>query len=96
MRTGQPQLLPTVNERERVSLNAAVNAHCSTHVYLHETDCVNAQSTKVLYEQLVAAHPEGPPICVICENARYDCNRKLVEWLMDKLLRRFCCSIRPT
>lgn len=47
-RTGQPRPLPTVSGRERVNWNAAVNAHCPTQVHLHETACVNAQSTKAL------------------------------------------------
>jgi transposase len=49
-------------------------------------DCVNAQSTKALYEKLLAAHPEGQPIYVICDNARYYRNRELAEWLTDKPL----------
>ena len=85
-RTGQPRPLPTVSGRERVNLNAAVNAHCPTQVHLHETDCVNAQSTKALYEKLLAAHPDGPPIYVVCDNARYYRNRELTEWLHDKPL----------
>ena len=85
-RTGQPRPLPTVSGRERVNLNAAVNAHCPTQVHLHETDCVNAQSTKALYEKLLAAHPDGRPIYVVCDNARYYRNRELAEWLQDKPL----------
>lgn len=85
-RTGQSRPLPTVSGRERVNLNAAVNAHCPTQVHLHETTCVNAQSTKALYEKLLAAHPEGQPIYVICDNARYYRNRDLAEWLRDKPL----------
>lgn len=85
-RTGQPRPLPTVSGRERVNLNAALNAHCPTQVHLHETDCVNAQSTKALYEKLLAAHADGPPIYVICDNARYYRNRELSEWLADKPL----------
>jgi hypothetical protein len=85
-RTGQPRPLPTVSGRERVNRNAAVNAHCPTQVHLHETDCVNAQSTKTLYEQLLAAHADGPPLYVICDKARYSRNRELAEWLTDKPL----------
>ena len=70
--SGKERLLLMVSGRERVNLNAALNAHCSTQVQVHldETDCVNAQSTQRLYEQLPAAHPEGP-VYVICDNARY-------------------------
>ena len=87
-RTGQPRPLSTVSGRERVNLNlnAAVNAHYPTQVHLHETACVKAQSTKVLYERLLAAHPDGRPIYVICDNARYYRNKDLTVWLQGKAL----------
>ena len=85
-RTGQPRPLPTVSGRGRVNLNAALNAHCPTQVHLHETDCVNAQSTKALYEKLLAAHTGGQPIYVVCDNARYYRNKELTRWLQDKSL----------
>ncbi|WP_151086484.1 IS630 family transposase [Hymenobacter baengnokdamensis] len=82
---GAQRPLPTVSGRERVNLNAALNAHCPTQVYVHETACVNAQSTKALYEQLLAAHP-SQPIYVVCDNARYYKNQELTQWLADKPL----------
>ena len=85
-RTGQSRPLPTVSGRERLNLNAAVNAHCPTQMHLHETDCVNAQSTKALYEKLLAAHADEPPLYVICDNDRCYRNRELAEWLADKPL----------
>lgn len=78
--------LPTVSGRERVNLNAALNAHAPTQVYVHETGCVNAQSTRQLYEQLLAAHPDGRPIYVVCDNARYYKNHELAQWLRGKPL----------
>lgn len=85
-RTGQPRPLPTVSGRARVNLNAAVNAHCPTQVHLDPTDCVNAQSTKALYEKIVAAHPGEQPIYIICDNARYYRNKALSEWLQGQRL----------
>ena len=75
---------PTVSGRERVNLNAALNAHCPTQVHVQESAWVNAQSTRRLYEQLLAAHPDGPPIYVVCDNARYYKNKELTAWLADK------------
>jgi len=43
---GQERSLLTVSGRERVNLNAALNAYEPTQVLLDETTCVNAQSTK--------------------------------------------------
>ena len=83
--TGKERPLLTVSGRERVNLNAALNAHAPTQVHLDETDCVNAQSTQRLYEKLLAAHPQGP-VYVVCDNARYYKNKALAEWLTDKRL----------
>ncbi len=81
---GQERPLLTVSGRERVNLNAALNAYAPTQVLLDETSCVNAQSTKRLYEQLLAAHPDKARIYVICDNARYYKNKELRAWLADK------------
>lgn len=51
---------------------------------LDETSCVNAQSTRRLYEQLLAAHPDKTRIYVVCDNARYYKNKDLRQWLADK------------
>ena len=74
-----------VSGRERVNLNAALNALLPTQVHLDETDCVNAQSTQRRYQKLLDAHPNGP-VYVICDNARYYKNKDLTAWLADKRL----------
>lgn len=84
-RSGPPRLLATVSGRARVNLNAALNAVRPTQVLLDETERVNAQSTQRLYEQLLAAHPEGP-IYVVCDNATYYRNQDLRQWLADQRL----------
>jgi len=81
---GHERPLLTVSGRERVNLNAALNAYDPTQVLLDETSCVNAQSTKRLYEQLLAAHPDKARIYVVCDNARYYKNKELRAWLADK------------
>jgi len=81
---GKERPLLTVSGRERVNLNAALNAYAPTQVLLDETSCVNSQSTRRLYEQLLLAHPDKARIYVICDNARYYKNKDLREWLADK------------
>ena len=81
---GHERPLLTVSGRERVNLNAALNAYDPTQVLLDETSCVNAQSTRRLYEQLLATHPDKARIYVVCDNARYYKNKELREWLADK------------
>lgn len=83
--TGKERPLLAVSGRERVNLNAALNAVVPTQIHLDETDCVNADSARRLYEQLLAAHPDGP-VYVICDNARYYKNKALAAWLADKRL----------
>ena len=83
---GVPRPLLTVSGRDRVNLNAALNAGDPTQVVLDETDCVNAQSTQRLYEKRLAAHPTPGPIYVICDNARYYKNKALRAWLADQPL----------
>ncbi|WP_157886839.1 transposase [Hymenobacter sp. PAMC 26628] len=74
---------PTVSGWERVNLNAGLNACEPTQVLLVETDCMNAQSTLRLYEQLLTAHPDKERIFVVCDNARYYNNKELRQWLAD-------------
>ncbi len=83
--TGKERPLLTVSGRERVNLNAALNAFVPTQVHVDETACVNAQSAQRLYQKLLAAHPQGP-IYVICDNARYYKNKELNSWLADQRL----------
>ena len=82
-RKGEERPLLTVSGRERVNLNAALNAVVPTQVHVDETDCVNAESAQRLYEKLLLAHPEGP-VYVVCDNARYYKNKALAAWLADK------------
>jgi len=84
-RKGDKRPWLTVSGRERVNLNAALNAVVPTQVHLDETVCVDARSARRLYEQLLAAHPEGP-LYVVCDNARYYKNKGLAAWLAAKRL----------
>ena len=83
---GKERPLLTVSGRERVNRNAALNDYEPTQVLLDETNCVNAQSTRRLYEQLLIAHPDKAWIYVICDNACSYKNKGLRAWLADKRL----------
>jgi transposase len=78
---GKERPLLTVSGRERVNLNAALNAYAPTQVLLDESERVDALSTRRLYEQLLAAHPGAATLYVVCDNARYYKNRELAQWL---------------
>ena len=92
---GKERPLATVSGRERVNLNAALNAVVPTQIHLDETACVHAQSTQRLYEKLLVAHPEGP-IYVVCDNAGYYKNKNLAAWLVgNRLVQVFLPTYSP-
>ena len=71
---------PTVSGRDRVNINGLLNAYDVTDVISHDCKSINAQSTRELYEEALARHPEAPCIYVISDNARYYHNKELREW----------------
>ena len=81
---GQERSLLTISGRERGNLNAVLNAYDPTQVLLDETRCVNAQSTKRLYGQLLTAHLYKARTYVVCDKARYYKNKELRAWLADR------------
>jgi len=66
--------------RDRVNINAAVNALKPEHIVYELTDSVNAQSTKRLCQQLTKKH-QSKTIYLICDNARYYRNKMLKKWV---------------
>jgi transposase len=77
---------PTVSGRDRVNINALLNAKEPTDVVSLECDTVNAQTTKELYEKLLIANPNAKKIYIISDNARYYRNRDLNSWLKDTII----------
>ena len=72
---------PTVSGRDRVNINGLLNAYDVTDVIAHDCESVNAQSTRELYEEALAKHPDAPCIYIISDNARYYHNKELAEWV---------------
>lgn len=68
-----------------MNFNAALNAFAPTQVHVDETDCVDAQSVRRFYQQLLAAHPKGP-VYVVYDNACYYKNKDLNAWLAGQRL----------
>ncbi len=66
--------------RDRVNINAALNAFDVTDVVVREDASINAQSTIALYQQLEQRHRAGT-IYVICDNARYYRSKIVQQWL---------------
>lgn len=85
IRQGLSVRLPANTGRRRVNINAAINAMCPTQLVYDLPESIDAASTQRLCEQLLEAHP-GKRVYVVVDNARYNRNRKLSEWLADKPL----------
>jgi transposase len=72
---------PTVSGRDRVNINAVLNAKVPTEVITLESNTINAQTTRQLYEKVLALNPLSKTIYIISDNARYYRNKELIEWL---------------
>jgi transposase len=71
----------SVSGRDRVNINGVVNAQDPTDVLVVEGKSVNSESTKELYEKIIAANPDAKTIYTISDNARYYRNKELAEWV---------------
>lgn len=78
---GEEREIPTVSGRDRVNINGAVNAKKPQEVFIQEGKTINAQNTQALYQQLIEANPDAKKIYVIADNARYNRNKMLKEWV---------------
>jgi transposase len=67
--------------RNRININAAMSFHQPQEVTMVESDCINAQSTKALFEALLQKYADKETIWVFADNARYYCNADLKVWL---------------
>jgi transposase len=72
---------PTVSGRDRVNINGLLNAGDVSDVIAIDSQSVNAQSTKELYQKALERHPGADKIYIISDNARYYRNKELSEWV---------------
>ena len=72
---------PTVIGRDRVNINGLVNSKDVTDVLTVESERINAQSTKELYQLSLEKHSEAEKIIIISDNAKYYKNKELTEWI---------------
>lgn len=54
----------------------------------HDCESVNAQSTRELYEEALAKHPDASCIYIISDNARYYHNKELAEWVKGTKIKQ--------
>jgi transposase len=71
----------SVSGRDRININGVVNAQEPTDVLIVECASVNSQTTKELYQKVLAANPDAKTIYIISDNARYYRNKDLAEWV---------------
>ena len=72
---GTQRLQPTLSGRDRVNINAVINAKDPIEVIIEECKTVNAQTTKALYQKIIDANPNKKNIYIISDNARYYRNK---------------------
>lgn len=95
IKSGTTFEVPSNTGRDRLNINAALNAHAVCDVVMREDECINGQSTIALYKQLQERHPEGT-IRVICDNARYYRSRVVKEWVENSRVEQvFLPSYSP-
>jgi len=83
---GKEHEIPTVSGRDRININGAVNAQNPQEVIIEEGERINAQNTRALYKKLIEANPEAETIYVIADNAKYNRNKQLMEWVADTVI----------
>jgi len=83
IKKGTDYELPANTGRKRVNINSCINAKDPTDVVYNAPDRVNADSTQDLLEQLIAKHGTNKPIYVVMDNARYNYNKRLQEWVKN-------------
>ena len=87
---------PTVSGRDRVNINGLLNAKDVSDVIALDCECINAQSTKELYQMALEKNPEVEKIYVISDNARYYKNNVLKEWVKGtKIVQIFIPPYSP-
>ena len=79
---------PTVSGRDRLNINGLLNAYDVTDVIALDCECVNAESTKELYELALKKHPNAKNIYIISDNVRYYHNKELQNWVEDNRIKQ--------
>lgn len=72
---------PTVSGRDRVNINAVLNAKDPLDVIALDCESVNSTSTRQLYEKVLEKNPDADIIYIITDNARYYRNKELMAWM---------------
>jgi len=87
---------PMVSGRDRVNINALINAIDVTDVLMLDCASVNADSTQTLYQKALERNPDAKKIIIISDNAKYYKNKKLNEWLENtKIVQEFLPPYSP-
>ena len=77
---------PTVSGRDRVNINGLVNARDVTDIITVDSERINAQSTKDLYQLALENNPNAKKVIIISDNAKYYKNNELKEWLKGTII----------
>jgi transposase len=81
IRKGEKRFVPTNSGRSRLNINGAINAHCPEEVTTVEAETINADAVIALYQKLLDKYPDKAYLYVISDNARYNFNENVRDWL---------------
>lgn len=85
---GEEKEVLSVSGRQRINLNAVINAQNPSELIMVEGKTIHADNTWELYQKIEALHPEKEPIFIICDNARYYKNKALNEKLAHSKIKQ--------
>lgn len=93
---GTEKEIKSVSGRKRLNINGLLNANDVIDIITINSETINADSTKALYQKLLDLNPDKKKIYVIADNARYYKNKELNEWLKDsKIVQIFLPPYSP-
>ena len=69
-----------------MNINGRVNAGDVTDVITVDSERINAQSTKDLYQLALEKNPKAKKVIIISDNAKYYKNNELKEWLKGTII----------
>jgi transposase len=78
---GKEKQLQSNTGRNRMNINGAINFCDPTDAAFLESDRINGESTRQLFELLLNKHPDKSVVYVIADNAKYYYNKELLAWL---------------
>ena len=86
VKKGENREIKSNTGRKRLNLNGAVDAQ-SHEVFIRQDERITAESTLKLLKQLVEANEKAESIYVVLDNARYNRNQVILDYVRDSPIK---------